>query len=104
MEKETAREKEMGESPRGRKEIGWEKVEAGRELSKIEKDVEKRQDDTVYVIRGDGMAVGVVSFLEWRAGSACISVVLIGDQHWVRWKNQAKGQGQGRRERKNGTL
>lgn len=30
-EKETARGREMGESQRGRKEIGWEKVEAERE-------------------------------------------------------------------------
>lgn len=45
-----------------------------REMSKIEKDVEKRQEDMVYVIKGDGMAVGVVSCLEWQACSPCISV------------------------------
>lgn len=61
-----------------------------REMSKIEKDVEKRQEDTVYVIRGDGMAVGVVSSLEGWACSPCISVVLIGDHHWARWKKRAK--------------
>lgn len=55
-----------------------------REMSKIEKDVENRQEDMAYVIRGDGMAVGVVSCLDWQAGSPCISVVLIGDHHWVR--------------------
>lgn len=55
-----------------------------KELSKSEKDVEKRQEDMVYVIRGDGMAVGAVSCLDWQAGSACISMVLIGDHHWVR--------------------
>lgn len=51
-------------------------------MSRIEKDVEKRQEGTVYVIRGDGMAVRVVSSLDWRDGSPCISVVLIGDHHW----------------------
>lgn len=51
-------------------------------MNKIEKDAEKRQEGTVDVIRGDGMAVGVVSSLDWRAGSPCISVVLIGDHHW----------------------
>lgn len=51
-------------------------------MNKIEKDAEKRQEGTVDVIRGDGMAVGVVSALDWRAGSPCISVVLIGDHHW----------------------
>lgn len=55
-------------------------------MSKIEKDVEKRQEGTVSVIRGDGMAAGVVSSLDWRAGSPCISVVLIAGHHWVRWK------------------
>lgn len=34
----------------------------------MEKVEEKRQGDPVYVIRGDGMAVGVVSCLDWQAG------------------------------------
>lgn len=55
-------------------------------MRKIEKDAEKRQEDTVYVIRGDGMAVGVVSSLDWQAGSPCITGVLIGDHQRVRQK------------------
>lgn len=40
----------------------------------------------MYVIRGDGMAVGVVSSLDWQASSPCITGVLIGDHQRVRQK------------------
>lgn len=35
---------------------------------KMKKVEEKREGDMVYVIRGDGIVVGVVSRLDWQAG------------------------------------
>lgn len=35
---------------------------------KMKKVGEKREGDMVYVIRGDGIVVGVMSRLDWQAG------------------------------------
>lgn len=71
-----------------RREMEREEIEGGDGEEKMEKVAKKRQGDTVYVIRGDRMAVGVVSCLDWQAGWLCISVVLIADRHWARWKKR----------------
>lgn len=57
--------KTKGETEKGNG--GQEKKEGEREI-RIGKVDEKRQGCTVYVIRGDRVAVGVVFGLDWQAG------------------------------------